>query len=94
MSGGAFDYLYSKRGIELVEAEDSVNAILNVLVNEFPEAYIALKVTRDISDRIHDIQLKMDALNELVEQMSPAWKAIEWWYSNDIDKKSASKEVT
>ena len=87
MSGGSFEYLYSKDAGEVLATLTTVRRMASVLDDEFGHlAKDAVDATLEIIRLGHELQEKLDGLADL-------WKAVEWWQSCDTSRDQALIEL-
>ena len=89
MSGGSYDYIYSKDLSELLSMQNAIESMRDRLAG-LCYAEDAAKETQELllSLRQWDVQFKV-----YMERLSPVWKAIEWWDSMDSDEKDFKKAL-
>lgn len=87
MSGGSLNYLYCK---------DEVNELLNAIPDmEYVEKYLIEEGYKDISmdvrRLIEYILIATNKIKCLSSQLSPVFKAVEWYESGDYSKETLIK---
>lgn len=89
MSGGSFDYLYSKDLGSLIEEPYLVESMYDRL-QEIPQAKETLKKTEELLQKIQDIR---NFYKENEGEFYRVWKAIEWYDSHDTGEEDMLKEI-
>lgn len=89
MSGGSYDYLYSKDVSDLVNSRSTLDDMASRLQG-LGYANDAAKETLSILHSIEHFQTRME--NRL-SRLSGVWKAVEWWDSCDTGSEYLDDEL-
>ena len=86
MSGGSYNYLYSKSIEEIVSGgSEAIDEVLRMglEVSKVPNCELAAIDTARFHTLLEQIQELMSKAQKEINALSPVWKAQEWWTSND-----------
>lgn len=89
MSGGSFDYLYSKEASELCESRYELHNMADFMATEFPGTSAQI----DTEQLVTDIETFIADVNKRIDALQKVWQAIEWWQSYDSVREDAQKAV-
>ncbi len=84
MSGGSFDYVYSRDPEELVAGghTDMLEQMCDELT-ALPFGQVAAVETRAVIDEIARLRGEMEKLRTRMMPIQRVWREVEWWRSND-----------
>jgi len=88
MSGGSYNYLFSKTGENIDEARQDMSEMLDRLVEL---GY--LEAAKETQDAISILDLFKLKIQEKIDRLSKVWKAVEWYDSNDWEEDEIEKAI-
>lgn len=92
MSGGSLNYLYNKT--TLGEIAESINNIEEVEAEMMKRGYKDIAMDeRRLIDYIRSAESRIESLTEKLAPVLKAVKAVEWYYSEDLDAKDVDEAV-
>jgi hypothetical protein len=88
MSGGSYEYLYSKEANELVSNFETWFPFLREMTDRLKELGHPemSEKTFKIIQNILEIKAITDSLNDRLQEMAEIWRAVEWLDSGDSDE--------
>lgn len=81
MSGGSYDYLYSKSSEDLIFNSEKLDSMIARLIE-----LDLLDISQDslmIKSDLYNIKLLLSQIQDKIDKLSPVWKAVEWFDSSD-----------
>ncbi len=90
MSGGSWDYLYSKELDELLNRKGSIQQMADKLAM-LGYAPDAASETMDLLLTLRMFECRLDAM---LDRLRPIWKGIEWWDSADWSEETFKEALT
>lgn len=90
MSGGSFNYLCFKDGLELVHHTDELDRMAAFLRRWCPEAEQAAMDTTEIADWVI---AQAKAIEARVAEFQDLWHEVEWWQSGDCGEDRAREAL-
>jgi len=100
MSGGSYNYLYSKEVEDMIIVEETYEWLLEMLkdiqkldfVNEPKRDRVMKEMLNFITD-LESIKDKINLLSKEKDKFVGVWRAMEMWQSNDGGKKEVIKSI-
>jgi hypothetical protein len=81
MSGGSFNYLFLKRGAELLGAAEDIRSMRDTLVGMDPRRGLP-EAIRDLDELLRLAGID-SPVNAIADRMEGVMRAVEWWQSCD-----------
>lgn len=81
MSGGSYDYLYSKSSEDFISSTVQLDSMIARLID-----LDLLDISQDslmIKSDLYNIKLLLSQMQDKIYKLSPVWKAVEWFDSSD-----------
>jgi hypothetical protein len=92
MSGGSYEYLYSK-DVEEIMTEWDARENLERMVNRLAGLGYASDAAQESMKVLLDIRAFEVRMAVMLMRLSPVWKAVEWWDSNDWGEDSVKNTL-
>lgn len=83
MSGGSFNYLCNRSGIEIIEDEEMLDSMIESLKNYDPGADKAVVDSQAVLADARRLRAELAKLDEKIEPLRAVWRAVEWHHSFD-----------
>ena len=82
MSGGSFNYLCFKSAEDLFGDQEELEHMVDVLAT-LGYAQDAAEASARLLNEVRKAEVR---INTLLEDLSPVWRAVEWWHSGDTSE--------